>query len=119
MLRRVTDQLMFEIRELTEQDYVDRYAKRHNVVGGTDTASIELLPRPGVRKTESRQRPRAQTADLKPSFRPSRDSTARSHDACLSRRPQRDESRFELGLELPQRGEFLERAPHTFCKSGE
>jgi hypothetical protein len=43
VLRRVTDQLLFEIRELTEQDYVDRYAKRHNVVGGTDTATIAPL----------------------------------------------------------------------------
>jgi 1-acyl-sn-glycerol-3-phosphate acyltransferase len=43
VLRRVTDQLLFEIRVLTQQDYVDRYAKRHNVVGGTDTASIAPL----------------------------------------------------------------------------
>jgi 1-acyl-sn-glycerol-3-phosphate acyltransferase len=43
MLRRVTDELLFEIRELSGQEYVDRYAKRHNVVGGTDTAKIAPL----------------------------------------------------------------------------
>ena len=43
VLRRVTDQLLFEIRELTDQEYVDRYAKRHNVVGGTETATITPL----------------------------------------------------------------------------
>jgi 1-acyl-sn-glycerol-3-phosphate acyltransferase len=43
VLRRVADELMFEIRELTGQDYVDRYAKRHDVVGGTETATIEPL----------------------------------------------------------------------------
>ncbi len=48
-LRRVTDDLMFEIRELTGQDYVNRYAKRHDVVGGSDTAAIEpLRPVPGA-----------------------------------------------------------------------
>jgi 1-acyl-sn-glycerol-3-phosphate acyltransferase len=41
VLRRVTDELMFEIRELAGQEYVDRYAKRHNVVGGTEPATIE------------------------------------------------------------------------------
>jgi 1-acyl-sn-glycerol-3-phosphate acyltransferase len=40
-LRRIADELLFEIRELTGQDYVDRYAKRHNVVGGTQPATIE------------------------------------------------------------------------------
>jgi 1-acyl-sn-glycerol-3-phosphate acyltransferase len=43
VLRDMTDQLLFEIRELTEQDYVDRYAKRHNVVGGTEPATIKPL----------------------------------------------------------------------------
>jgi 1-acyl-sn-glycerol-3-phosphate acyltransferase len=48
-LRRVADDLMFQIRELTGQEYVDRYAKRHNVVGGSDTATIEPLhPIPGL-----------------------------------------------------------------------
>jgi len=43
VLRRVSDELMFEIRRLSDQDYVDRYAKRHDVVGGTDTAKVEPL----------------------------------------------------------------------------
>jgi len=43
VLRRITDELMFEIRSLTDQTYVNRYAKRHNVVGGAETASIEAL----------------------------------------------------------------------------
>jgi 1-acyl-sn-glycerol-3-phosphate acyltransferase len=42
-LRRVADDLMFQIRELTGQEYVNRYAKRHNVVGGSDIAAIEPL----------------------------------------------------------------------------
>jgi hypothetical protein len=47
-LRSVTDDLMFEIRELTGQEYVNRYAKRHGVVGGSETAAIEpLRPVPG------------------------------------------------------------------------
>jgi 1-acyl-sn-glycerol-3-phosphate acyltransferase len=43
VLRRIADELMFEIRELTGQDYVDRYAKRHDVVGGTEPVAIESL----------------------------------------------------------------------------
>ena len=43
VLEGLTDELLFEIRELTGQDYVDRYAKRHNVVGGTETATIRPL----------------------------------------------------------------------------
>ncbi len=39
-LRAATDELMFEIRNLSGQDYVDRYAKRHNVVGGADVAHV-------------------------------------------------------------------------------
>jgi 1-acyl-sn-glycerol-3-phosphate acyltransferase len=39
-LRAATDELMFEIRNLSGQDYVDRYAKRHNVVGGADVAQV-------------------------------------------------------------------------------
>jgi 1-acyl-sn-glycerol-3-phosphate acyltransferase len=39
-LRTVTDELMFEIRHLTGQSYVDRYAKRHDVVGGSDVATM-------------------------------------------------------------------------------
>ncbi|HVC68745.1 MAG TPA: lysophospholipid acyltransferase family protein [Acidimicrobiales bacterium] len=39
-LRAVTDELMFEIRRLSDQVYVDRYAKRHGVVGGADIATV-------------------------------------------------------------------------------
>ena len=40
VLRALTDELMFEIRRLTGQAYVDRYAKRHDVVGGADVATV-------------------------------------------------------------------------------
>jgi 1-acyl-sn-glycerol-3-phosphate acyltransferase len=43
-LRAVTDELMFEIRRLTGQTYVDRYAKRHGVVGGSDIAEVHAGP---------------------------------------------------------------------------
>ncbi len=39
-LRAATDELMFEIRHLSGQEYVDRYAKRHGVVGGADVAQV-------------------------------------------------------------------------------
>jgi 1-acyl-sn-glycerol-3-phosphate acyltransferase len=39
-LRTVTDELMFEIRRLSGQVYVDRYAKRHGVVGGSEVAAV-------------------------------------------------------------------------------
>ena len=39
-LRALTDELMFEIRRLTGQAYVDRYAKRHGVVGGAEVAAM-------------------------------------------------------------------------------
>jgi 1-acyl-sn-glycerol-3-phosphate acyltransferase len=39
-LRAATDELMFEIRNLSGQAYVDRYAKRHGVVGGADVAQV-------------------------------------------------------------------------------
>ncbi len=40
VLREVTDELMFEISRLSGQAYVDRYAKRHDVVGGSDVARV-------------------------------------------------------------------------------
>jgi 1-acyl-sn-glycerol-3-phosphate acyltransferase len=43
-LRTATDELMFEIRRLTGQVYVDRYAKRHGVVGGSDVAEVHAGP---------------------------------------------------------------------------
>ncbi len=39
-LRMVTDELMYEIRALSGQTYVDRYAKRHGVVGGAEVAQV-------------------------------------------------------------------------------
>ena len=36
VLRALTDELMFEIGRLTGQEHVDRYAKRHDVVGGAE-----------------------------------------------------------------------------------
>ncbi len=49
-LRAFTDELMFDIRSLTGQEYVDRYAKKHAVVGGADVATVaptaELAPPP-------------------------------------------------------------------------
>ena len=41
VLRTVTDELMFEIRHLSGQVYVDRYAKRHGVVGGSEVAEVK------------------------------------------------------------------------------
>ena len=46
-LRRLTDELMFEIRALTGQQYVDRYAKRHGVVGGAEVAQVVGSPDTG------------------------------------------------------------------------
>ncbi|MHB8329242.1 MAG: lysophospholipid acyltransferase family protein [Acidimicrobiales bacterium] len=46
-LRALTDELMFEIRQLTGQRYVDRYAKRQGVVGGADVASVRATPAAG------------------------------------------------------------------------
>ena len=43
-LRAVTDELMFEIRRLSGQVYVDRYAKRHGVVGGSEVAHVHGGP---------------------------------------------------------------------------
>ncbi|HUY22564.1 MAG TPA: lysophospholipid acyltransferase family protein [Acidimicrobiales bacterium] len=43
-LRLVTDELMFEIRSLSGQEYVDRYAKRHGVVGGAEVAHVHSSP---------------------------------------------------------------------------
>ena len=45
-LRTFTDELMFEIRHLSGQDYVDRYAKKHGVVGGADKAHVQPMGEP-------------------------------------------------------------------------
>lgn len=46
-LRTLTDELMFEIRSLTGQQYVDRYAKKHGVIGGTEMAEVPSSPDSG------------------------------------------------------------------------
>jgi 1-acyl-sn-glycerol-3-phosphate acyltransferase len=43
VLRQITDELMFELRALSGQEYVDRYAKR-KAPEGADTAKIASLP---------------------------------------------------------------------------
>jgi 1-acyl-sn-glycerol-3-phosphate acyltransferase len=40
VLRALTDELMFEIARMTGQEYVDRYAKRKNVIGAADLAEV-------------------------------------------------------------------------------
>jgi 1-acyl-sn-glycerol-3-phosphate acyltransferase len=45
-LRALTDDLMFEIQRLTGQEYVDRYAKRKDVVGAAEPAVVASLPLP-------------------------------------------------------------------------
>lgn len=43
VLRTLTDELMFEIRRLSGQEYVDHYAKRHDAVGSPDVASVRSV----------------------------------------------------------------------------
>ncbi|MHB8680914.1 MAG: lysophospholipid acyltransferase family protein [Acidimicrobiales bacterium] len=43
-LRALTDELMFEIRAMTGQEYVDRYAKKHGVVGGAEITAVRATP---------------------------------------------------------------------------
>ena len=62
VLRRIADELMFEIRELSGQEYVDRYAKKHDVVGGTDQATIEPIHASESEEDSISQRLAAQTA---------------------------------------------------------
>jgi 1-acyl-sn-glycerol-3-phosphate acyltransferase len=47
-LRALTDELMFEIQRLSGQQYVDRYAKRADVVGGADPAVVAMVPVPAA-----------------------------------------------------------------------
>jgi 1-acyl-sn-glycerol-3-phosphate acyltransferase len=42
-LRQITDEVMFELRALSDQEYVDRYAKR-KAAEGAETAQIASLP---------------------------------------------------------------------------
>lgn len=43
-LRALTDELMFEIRRMSGQEYVDRYAKKHDVVGAAEPVSVQPVP---------------------------------------------------------------------------
>jgi 1-acyl-sn-glycerol-3-phosphate acyltransferase len=47
VLRQITDELMFELRSLSGQEYVDRYAQR-KAQEGADTAKIASLPVPAA-----------------------------------------------------------------------
>ena len=44
VLRQITDEIMFELRSLSGQDYVDRYAKRGEVVEEVGEAKVGSLP---------------------------------------------------------------------------
>jgi 1-acyl-sn-glycerol-3-phosphate acyltransferase len=44
VLRQITDEIMFELRALSDQEYVDRYAKRGEVVEEVGTAKVGALP---------------------------------------------------------------------------
>jgi 1-acyl-sn-glycerol-3-phosphate acyltransferase len=44
VLRQITDEIMFELRSLSGQEYVDRYAKRGEVVSEVGEAKIGTLP---------------------------------------------------------------------------
>ena len=44
VLRQITDEVMFELRALSGQEYVDRYAKRGEVVEVAGEAKVGTLP---------------------------------------------------------------------------
>src|SRR5437763_4760399 len=44
VLRQITDEIMFELRALSDQEYVDRYAKRGEVVEEVGEAKVGTLP---------------------------------------------------------------------------
>ena len=44
ILRTITDEIMFELRALSDQEYVDRYAKRKDVAEVVEPARIGTLP---------------------------------------------------------------------------
>ena len=46
VLRQITDEVMFDLRALSDQEYVDRYAKRGEVVDVTGEATVGSLPTP-------------------------------------------------------------------------
>jgi len=59
VLRRLTDELMFEIQQLTGQEYVDRYAKRQ---GPTPSGAGPVVQQRGSGATPSSPGPGVQTA---------------------------------------------------------
>jgi 1-acyl-sn-glycerol-3-phosphate acyltransferase len=77
-LRALTDEVMFAIKELSGQEYVDRYAKRHDVVGGAETGRIGAVdPSAAAPATASFASGTAGGADRSTEQRP-----ARSHPAA-------------------------------------
>jgi 1-acyl-sn-glycerol-3-phosphate acyltransferase len=44
VLRQITDEIMFELRALSDQEYVDRYAKRGEVAEVAGEAKVGTLP---------------------------------------------------------------------------
>jgi 1-acyl-sn-glycerol-3-phosphate acyltransferase len=48
VLRQITDEIMFELRALSGQEYVDKYAKRGEVVEEVGEAKVGSLPRETV-----------------------------------------------------------------------
>jgi len=69
-LRALTDELMFEIRRLSGQSYVDRYAKRHNVVGGSDIATVAATHSGDAAVAPAPRPPFAPTPTPQPSSEP-------------------------------------------------
>jgi 1-acyl-sn-glycerol-3-phosphate acyltransferase len=45
-LRQITDEIMFELRQLSGQEYVDSYAARKTVVGVADETRVRSTPPP-------------------------------------------------------------------------
>jgi 1-acyl-sn-glycerol-3-phosphate acyltransferase len=56
VLRQITDEIMFELRALSGQEYVDRYAKRGDAAEAVGEAKVASLP------VETHQRPVGATA---------------------------------------------------------
>jgi 1-acyl-sn-glycerol-3-phosphate acyltransferase len=48
VLRQIADEVMFELRELSGQEYVHRYAKRHDAVEGAGAEPVHLSSEPSA-----------------------------------------------------------------------
>jgi 1-acyl-sn-glycerol-3-phosphate acyltransferase len=46
VLRQITDEVMFRLRELSGQEYIHHYAKRHGAVEGLGAEPVRLSPSP-------------------------------------------------------------------------